>query len=47
LGAVSRLKSFSDDVVPESASDGQLTEPPPSWPSRGAIEIKNISASYE
>ncbi|KAI5460736.1 multidrug resistance-associated protein [Mariannaea sp. PMI_226] len=47
LGAVSRLKSFSEDVIPESASDDQLTEPPPSWPSHGAIEIKNVSASYD
>ena len=47
LGAVNRLRSFSDDVPPESASDGQLTDPPLLWPSHGAIEIKNVSVSYE
>ncbi|KAF4450560.1 ABC transporter [Fusarium austroafricanum] len=46
LGAVSRLKSFSDDVIPENIADGEFVDPPPSWPQSGAIEIKNISASY-
>ncbi|KAF4338148.1 ABC transporter [Fusarium beomiforme] len=46
LGAVSRLKSFSDNVLPEGGEDGDSIEPPPSWPQSGAIEIRNISASY-
>ncbi|KAK5989809.1 ABC transporter FGM5 [Cladobotryum mycophilum] len=46
LGAVSRLKSFSDDILPENSSDKNTFEPPQSWPPSGAIEIKEVSASY-
>jgi ATP-binding cassette, subfamily C (CFTR/MRP), member 1 len=46
IGAVSRLKSFSEKVLPESLS-GEDIEPLESWPPRGAIEISGVSASYE
>lgn len=46
IGAVSRLKTFSDKVI----SEGLATEdviPPRGWPLQGCIEIDNVSASYE
>lgn len=46
IGAIGRLKAFTEDVKPED----KLTEntlPPPSWPDAGVIELKNVSASYE
>lgn len=46
IGAVSRLKSFSESVRPESLPC-ESEVPPVCWPQFGAIEIDNISASYE
>ena len=45
IGAVSRLKSFSDNTKPES-QPGEDESPPESWPMNGSIEIKSVSASY-
>lgn len=45
IGAVSRLKTFSDTTAPEDLP-GEDVVPPESWPSRGLIEIRNMSASY-
>lgn len=46
IGAVSRIKSFSENVVPETAeSENQI--PPEEWPSSGHIELRNVSASYK
>lgn len=45
IGAVSRLKSFSDNTVPEDLP-GEDSIPPAAWPVRGRIEVKNMSASY-
>ncbi|KAJ5752402.1 hypothetical protein N7520_009319 [Penicillium odoratum] len=45
IGAVSRIKSFQDDTVPEDLP-GEDTQPPNRWPERGMIMVKNISASY-
>lgn len=45
LGAVSRLKSFSENTMPESLP-GEDAIPPESWPQRGRIEIRGVSASY-
>lgn len=44
IGAVSRLKDFSEKVKPEDGS-GVSFRPPPSWP-RGKIELRGVSASY-
>ncbi|EHK46031.1 multidrug resistance-associated protein [Trichoderma atroviride IMI 206040] len=45
IGAVSRLKSFRETVLPESSpeEDAML---PPLWPLHGSLEIKDVSASY-
>ncbi|KAF7524216.1 hypothetical protein PCG10_005908 [Penicillium crustosum] len=45
IGAVSRLKSFSDNTVPEDLP-GEDGIPPTAWPVKGRIEVKNMSASY-
>ncbi|KAJ4856963.1 ABC transporter domain-containing protein [Trichoderma breve] len=45
LGAVSRLKSFHDTVVPESTPE-EDAELPLLWPWRGAVDIQDVSASY-
>jgi ATP-binding cassette, subfamily C (CFTR/MRP), member 1 len=45
IGAVSRLKTFSERVNPEDLS-GEDISPPEEWPQNGHIEIKSISASY-
>lgn len=46
LGAISRLKSFQDDVKPED-QDGEDLVPPNYWPSIGSIQISDLSATYE
>ena len=45
IGAVSRLRSFSMKVKPETR-EGEDVVPPPEWPASGAIEIRDVSASY-
>ena len=45
IGAVSRLKVFGDGVSSE-ALPGEVVTPPDGWPHAGAVEIKDISASY-
>jgi ATP-binding cassette subfamily C (CFTR/MRP) protein 1 len=45
LGAVSRLKSFNEIVQSEDLP-GENNVPPEGWPSRGAIDIKDVSATY-
>lgn len=46
IGAVSRLKKFSEKVMPESQK-GEDFVPPKEWPLRGSIEITGVSASYK
>lgn len=46
LGAVSRLKSLSDNVKAE-AREGEDLHPDEQWPKKGSIEIERLSASYE
>jgi ATP-binding cassette subfamily C (CFTR/MRP) protein 1 len=46
IGAVSRLKTFSEKVVSENLAE-ETVVPPREWPLRGGIEIKGVSASYE
>ncbi|KAL7904487.1 ABC transporter [Trichoderma velutinum] len=45
IGAVSRLKSFSENTKSEHLP-GEDDVPPESWPERGIIEVKGVSASY-
>jgi ATP-binding cassette subfamily C (CFTR/MRP) protein 1 len=46
LGAVSRLRTFSETVKPED-QPGEDLEPPEEWPRGGRIYIRDVSASYE
>lgn len=46
LGAVNRLKTFSDEAPAEdSGQDGRTL--PVSWPAAGHVVLKGISTSYE
>ncbi|EHK20667.1 uncharacterized protein TRIVIDRAFT_154161 [Trichoderma virens Gv29-8] len=45
LGAVSRLKSFRDTVLPESTPEEDAVLPS-LWPWRGEVDIQDVSASY-
>ncbi|PVH82350.1 ATPase-like protein [Cadophora sp. DSE1049] len=45
IGAVTRLKNFSQNITPESLEDENVV-PPREWPMRGAIQISGVSASY-
>ncbi|KAJ6439743.1 protein related to tpa inducible protein [Purpureocillium lavendulum] len=46
IGAVNRLRSFSDTVVPEDLP-GEDDMPPESWPADGRLDMKCVSASYD
>ncbi|KAF8857368.1 putative multidrug resistance protein [Acephala macrosclerotiorum] len=45
LGAVARVKGFEESTESEH-KDQETFEPPENWPTRGEIELKNVSASY-
>ncbi|KAL0929815.1 ABC transporter [Colletotrichum truncatum] len=45
IGAVSRLRAFSQNIKPEDEADDDA-ELPPNWPSRGEIRLTDVSASY-
>jgi len=46
IGSIARIKGFTESSVPEDLPT-ETNIPPPSWPSQGAIEFKNVSASYK
>lgn len=46
IGAVSRLKAFSEKVASEDLAEENVI-PPREWPLEGSIEINGVSASYE
>ena len=46
IGAVARLRTFGEVVKGEDL-DGEDVEPDENWPEKGAIEIRDVSASYE
>ncbi|RDW80341.1 putative multidrug resistance protein [Coleophoma crateriformis] len=45
LGAISRLKAFAATTIPEDRPE-ECANPPPSWPEKGEIEFRNVTASY-
>lgn len=45
LGAIGRLKSFSEDTEREDLV-GEDVVPETSWPTAGRVEIKGVAASY-
>ncbi|KAI4848302.1 multidrug resistance-like protein, partial [Aureobasidium sp. EXF-8845] len=46
LGAVARIRQFEKEVVTEDQGT-ETHDPPFDWPSRGSIEINNVSARYK
>jgi hypothetical protein len=46
LGAIARLRNFEANTKVE-AQEGEDTEPPIDWPSKGLVEIKNVTAAYK
>lgn len=46
IGAVARLKAFTDTVKPEDRED-EVVVPPEDWPRRGVVELRGVSATYE
>ena len=46
IGAVSRLKTFSETVKPEDQDKASI-RPQEQWPEQGSVEIERLSASYE
>ncbi|PQE15658.1 ABC multidrug transporter protein [Rutstroemia sp. NJR-2017a BBW] len=45
IGAVARLSTFSDTVMPEDQEEEDIS-PPEQWPQKGVIELKGVSADY-
>ncbi|KAJ5375709.1 ABC transporter integral membrane type 1 [Penicillium concentricum] len=45
IGAIARLKVFSEDVKPEDRDEEDIV-PPTLWPQNGVVELKGVSASY-
>ncbi|KAI1499120.1 putative ABC transporter [Biscogniauxia marginata] len=46
LGAISRLKML-ETMTPLEGGEARTLEPAENWPSRGHVEFKNITASYQ
>jgi ATP-binding cassette, subfamily C (CFTR/MRP), member 1 len=47
LGAVARVRSFVSETKPEGDAGGVLAEPEDSsWPNQGAVELRDVTASY-
>ncbi|UNI23117.1 hypothetical protein JDV02_008955 [Purpureocillium takamizusanense] len=45
LGSIARLMSFEATVKPED-KPGETYQPPPSWPERGAVEFRQVTAVH-
>ncbi|KAJ5962864.1 hypothetical protein N7501_007805 [Penicillium viridicatum] len=45
IGAIARLKMFTENVKPEDRDEEDIV-PPVQWPQNGAVELKGVSASY-
>ena len=46
LGAIARLRNFVDET-PSEDQEGESRTPPADWPSRGLVEIKDVTVSYQ
>ncbi|CAI7583074.1 unnamed protein product [Penicillium crustosum] len=45
IGAIARLKMFTENVKPEDRDEEDIV-PPVQWPQNGVVELKGVSASY-
>ena len=46
LGAIARLRHFENET-PVEAKEGEDFEPPEDWPSKGLIEIRDVTAHHK
>ncbi|KAL2845281.1 P-loop containing nucleoside triphosphate hydrolase protein [Aspergillus pseudoustus] len=46
IGAIARLKAFNETVTSEDR-EGEDIVPDESWPARGMVEVRGVSAQYE
>lgn len=46
LGAVARIKSLEDTLLPEDKA-GETVEPFGHWPEKGAVEFRDVTAAYK
>lgn len=46
IGSISRIKEYAEKTPREEQTEATNYALPPSWPSKGQIEFKNISAGY-
>lgn len=45
IGAIARLKMFTENVKPEDRDEEDIV-PPVQWPQNGVVELKGVSTSY-
>ncbi|KAF2012008.1 multidrug resistance-like protein [Aaosphaeria arxii CBS 175.79] len=45
IGAVARIKNFESETADENLAT-EDSQPPPEWPARGNVEVKNLTVSY-
>lgn len=45
IGSIARIKSFSEEIIPEDL-DCETDIPPPAWPESGRIDIRGVEARY-
>ncbi|KAL4785998.1 putative ABC multidrug transporter [Aspergillus varians] len=46
IGAIARLKAFSETVAPEDLEEEDIV-PDEEWPAQGMVELKGVSARYD
>lgn len=46
IASIQRIRDFEKDVPPESGGQGKVATPS-NWPSKGAIDIRNLVATYK
>lgn len=47
IGAVLRVRDFESSTRSENNASNDLNEPPTDWPHQGAIEFRNVDATYD
>jgi ATP-binding cassette subfamily C (CFTR/MRP) protein 1 len=47
LGAISRLRQLQTDVKAEEKLESSFDYAPEEWPSKGRVEIRDLSAFYK
>lgn len=46
LGAAARVRSFVQDT-PSENSPSEKMDPPQDWPSKGSVDVTNVTAAYK